>query len=829
MKKFTLFFVLLFVSLGMFAIPAKRVSKTVKQSDGSELVIYLTGDESFHYYSTADGVPVKLATNGDYHYARLSREGVFVSTGNIAHEAKQRSAREVSLLQDMAQDNSQSNVARVAARRSERYKAPRRSSSSITPRGEINVPVLLVEFADVKFSFDKETAQQTFNGENYKGPQNPFINETEGSLRDYFKAQSDGLFSPNFVVTDIITLSRNMSYYGANDTNGNDKNPQQMIVDACRAIDDNFDFSIFDNDGDGNIEFLYCLYAGYAEAAGAPEETIWPHQWYLSSYNGKIQLDGVYVDNYACSSELSLNEDVEASYGKNFTGIGSCCHEFSHCLGLPDFYDTSSNNPPNFGMDYWSLMDYGCYNVEGYVPIGYSAYERDFVGWRELPELSVKGDYEMAALTSGGTGYKIVNDLNPDEYYVIENRQKESWDKYIQNSGMMITHVDYSENAWFNNTVNNDADHLRFTLIPADGELLSYYTADNYDEYIEGLKGDVWPGTTNNTELTDYSTPAATVFTGSYMSKPITNITNRNGVVTFSFMKGELEIPQTMSATEVGENSFVANWNAVEDATAYKVTLEKVDENSSGAKETLCAEDFINVASSGVLMFNPNSFTAVTGWTAKNLFTATGAVTVGMANKAGQITTPTMNAKNKVEVSFRIKQYSANESNAVLSVYMLTPNGSKTKLADYPVTDAFVSHSVAIDAPESDFNIEFSTDNSASGMCRVILDDILVTTEMDYIVEHVATIETEDTRYKFENLLAGMTYRYSVAATDGDKVTEYSEYQVVTMCVTGIEDVLLQGDGNVAYYDLTGRVVANPGKGLYIEKNGGRTQKIYLK
>lgn len=828
MKKFTLFVLSLFIFIGVFAVPAKRVAKTVKQSDGTELMIYLTGDESFNYYRTSDGVPVVCGLNGDFYYARLSAAGTFVTTEHIAHSAETRTAEEVLLLESISRDNSSENISKTAARRAERYKAPRRSSQTIVPRGEINVPVLLVEFADTKFTFTKEVAQQTFNGDNYKGPENPFIGETVGSLRDYFIAQSEGVFTPNFIVSDVITLDRNMAYYGGNDSEGSDKNPQQMIIDACRVVDADFDFSIFDNDGDGTIEFLYCLYAGYSEAAGAAATTIWPHQWYLSSYLGKIKVDGVYVDNYACSSELSLNEDLKDSYGVFFTGIGSCCHEFSHCLGLPDFYDTSSNNPPNFGMDYWDLMDYGCYNVEGYVPIGYSAYERDFMGWRELTVLTDKGDYSMEALTSGGVGYKIVNEANPNEYYIIENRQKESWDRYIQNSGMLITHVDYLESAWFYNTVNNDTDHQRFTIIPADGETLNYYVASTYDEYLRSLQGDVWPGSTNNTELTDFSTPAATVYTGGYMSKPITNIRDNNGVVTFSFMKGELKVPQVKDATQVTDRSFVANWEEVEDATGYKVTLEYIDMTTSGATETLCSEDFMNVASTGMSVTNPNAFTTMKGWTASNIYTATGAMCIGTATSYGNLITPVLVANGTVDVSFRLKQYSTSENKAQLSVYVLNGNSNRTKVADYVAMNSSAVYSLSVNVPEGGFAIEFSTENSESGQRRVIIDDIAISSKLEYLIEHITTVESETNSYKFENLESGKKYRYSVVATDGVKETERSDYKTVTLLITGIEDVTTEGDDEI-FYDLTGRVVVNPQKGIYIMKKGNNIRKVYLK
>lgn len=830
MKKFTLLVTLLFISIGIFAIPAQRNTKKVKQSDGTELVVRLVGDESFHYYSTLDGVPLVCDANGDFHYARLTAEGRLVTTNTLAHSANIRSANETALVALIAEDNSDSNIAKVAARRAERFNAPRRKASqTIAPIGEINVPVLLVEFADQKFTFTKDYASQTFNGTEFKGPENPFISETEGSLRDYFIAQSDGQFRPNFIVTDIITLSKNMSYYGGNDTDGNDKNPQQMIIDACRAADSNFDFSIFDNDGDGTIEFLYCLYAGYAEAAGAPAETIWPHQWYLSSYAGKIKLDGVYVDNYACSSELSLNADYAENYGVNFTGIGSCCHEFSHSLGLPDFYDTSSNNPPNFGMDYWDLMDYGCYNVNGYVPVGYSAYERDFMGWRKLEILTDKGDYSMSALTAGGKGYKVVNENNPNEYYILENRQNESWDKYIFNSGMLITHVDYLESAWFYNTVNNEKTHQRFTIIPADNELLTYYTASSYDDYVNSLSGDTWPGSTNNTELTDYTTPAATVYTGDYMGKPITNIKNESGIVSFSFMKGLLTVPQIEEATNITANSFVANWEALEAATGYTVSLELIDMSNSGATETLLSEDFIKLSSNNLLLSSLDTYLSTSGWTGSRVYTATGAMRIGTAATAGTLKTPALTANGKVTVNFRLKLYNTNDSGSVLTLNMVDKNGTKTKIADYTATSSYVSHSVVIDAPDSEFYVEFTTENSASSSRRVTIDDINVTVETSYSVTLVETVETSTNNHKFENLESGAKYRYSVTATDGIKITDSSEFAYVTLLATGIDSVLSDEDINGVYYDLTGRMVENPSNGIYLIKKGNKVQKVFIK
>lgn len=591
MKKITLLIVLLCTALTTMAIPARRATKTVKQSDGTTLVIQLVGDESFHYYRTTDGIPLVREANGDYSYAILNEEGLFESTRIIAHNAAERHSEEVAKISAIRDGGLDIKISKIAAARAQRYDAPRRRARTIEPFGVINIPVILVQFSDYEFTFEQGDVNDLFNATDYIGPANPFTGSTPGSLREYYISQSDSAFTPNFVVSSIVTLDKPMSYYGGNNYKDEDKNPQQMIIDACLKLEGEMDFSIFDNDGDGEVEFLYCLYAGYSEAAGADEETIWPHQWYLSSQKGAIYVDGVKIDCYACSSELSLNADYADNYGVNLTGIGSCCHEFSHCLGLPDFYDTKNDNPA-FGMDYWDIMDYGCYNAEGYVPVGYSAYERDFMGWRKLPVLDTKGDYTLEALTAGGHGYKIMNENNYNEYYILENRQQEGWDRYIFNSGMLITHVDYESSAWRYNTVNVDKNHQRYTIIPADGKTTTYYEATSAAEYREGLQGDIWPGITNNTELTDESTPAATVFKGGYMGKPITNIKEENGIVSFSFMKNTPETPANVQILDITDEGFTVLWDAVEDAKKYSIELYKLTEGI-GTTETIDGKEYI--------------------------------------------------------------------------------------------------------------------------------------------------------------------------------------------------------------------------------------------
>jgi hypothetical protein len=125
----------------------------------------------------------------------------------------------------------------------------------VLPEGEVNVPVILVEYADVKFTFTKELFQQMLNEEGYDAPTYYSNVRMIGSARDYFRDQSHGKFIPNFVVSDVVTASQNMEYYGGNDASGNDLRVTYLVKEACLAMDEKWDFSIFDNNKDGEVEF----------------------------------------------------------------------------------------------------------------------------------------------------------------------------------------------------------------------------------------------------------------------------------------------------------------------------------------------------------------------------------------------------------------------------------------------------------------------------------------------------------------------------------------------------------------------------------------------
>ena len=381
MGRFFGVFLLALMMVSAYAVPAKRgVTKVITFTDGTTVSARLVGDENGHYWLGADGKAYLAA--GD---AGTFRE---VDVAQVRNKAKVR--------------RSQSNN-----RRAKRL-APRRVGATGAFVGEKKGLIILVNFKDTKFKNAHNNAlyQRIANEENFK------YDKFVGSVYDYFHAQSDGQFLLDFDVVGPVEVSQKQAYYGKNDSQGNDLYPATMVIEALKLIDGDVNYADYDWDGDGEVEQVYVIYAGMGESDSEDDDTIWPHEYTLDSAHyygdgeGPQRLDGVKIDTYACGSELNGSGTI--------AGIGTLCHEFSHCLGYPDFYDTDYSGGQ--GMGYWDLMDAGSYCGDGYQPAGYTSYERWVGGWITPTELTADTTVtDMKSLQEGGESFIIYNPGNRNE------------------------------------------------------------------------------------------------------------------------------------------------------------------------------------------------------------------------------------------------------------------------------------------------------------------------------------------------------------------------------------------------------------------------------
>lgn len=558
------------------AVPAlkKYVKKT--QSDGTVICLKLCGDEYVHYFSTIDDIPV-FETQQGYCYGYVDNDSLCISD-IITHNVGERSNQEISFIKKHNSNvieylkRGRKVASKVANSRRTNSKAARVLGQQQSYIGKKKGLVILVNFANLTMSSDnaQHIFYRLFNEVGYSD------NGSIGSVHDYFHDQSYGKFDLTFDVVGPVMLSKNYGYYGGNsELYGDDRYAREMVVEACEAVDETVNFKDYDWDGDGEVDQVFIIYAGYGEHAGAPSNTIWPHESALS--NMSIMLDGVKIDTYACSCELV------GTRGNTVTGIGTPCHEFSHCLGFPDLYDTDYSGA--FGMSAWDIMSSGSHSGptnNGEIPYGYSAYERWFAGWLEPMELTYTQQVESLK-NVGDTphAYIIYNERNRNEYYILENHQADKWFKYVGRytgmHGLMITHVDYDEKAWATNKVNPTPMHQRMNIIPADN---SFGTTE--DDFM----GDLFPGGLNVTWLTNesHASSGGKLFNrntdGTYnMNRAIGNITeNEDGIISFDVIfNNDVPAPIISDATEITQESYIANWEPVYGADYYIIEQTSID------------------------------------------------------------------------------------------------------------------------------------------------------------------------------------------------------------------------------------------------------------
>lgn len=495
MKKLLLSLTLLLLTLSTFAVPAYRGWQTKSQPDGTTIQVRLIGDEFHHYWQDQAGNVVKCDSLG---YWRVVESQPTPATIKARRQAS-----------PMLQSRPQKAV----------------GAPNLAPRGL----VILVNFKDTKFnaSNTQVAMNDLMNSSSYTH------NGATGSVRQFFSDQSGGQYKPDFDVIGPVTLANTVAHYGANDSEGNDVLPGDMVVEACSIANASYgvDFTRYDNDNDGYVDFVYIIYAGKGEADGGAANTIWPHSWDVystavlgyasfnkSQYYARATFDGKRVLNYACSGEIDGQTGARA-------GIGTIVHEYSHVIGLPDLYDI------DYGQNYenkatpgaWHVMDGGSYNNDGNTPPNYSIYDKYFLGWKTPTNLgaTAKNLSLKAAGTDGYNAYQITTSGNSllaatstTTAYYIENRQQSGWDAHVPGHGLVIWKLMYDPTAWNNNGPNATPGTIRYAVVSASGATTKIGTA-----------ADPFPGTQRKTEWRGVN------------GKPLLNITEKNGIISLSYIE----------------------------------------------------------------------------------------------------------------------------------------------------------------------------------------------------------------------------------------------------------------------------------------------------
>lgn len=552
MKKLYLMLSMLFAfGTAANAVPAKKLQKVITLTNGTQVLVELRGDEYLSWWEGTDGTAYRTTATD---------ENVFEAFDLEAQKpaAAARRAR-----------TEQGRVARLARVKNSLKGADDKmrglGGDHITYKGVKKGLVVLVDFKNKKFAdgHDLEYYKNVINGKDFTDEAEGYV----GSVRDYFLAQSNGQFELDFDVVGPVTMSKNYGYYGNDGAYQKDEKVYEMIKEACDGIQDQVNLKDYDWDGDGEADQVFFLYAGLGQASGGSYSTIWPHESQLLYWPcGVLSYPTGKINTYACANELQPETQGSSRYIS--AGIGTICHEFSHCLGFADMYDTSGGG--GYGMSVFDVMDQGSYNGNGFVPCNYTAFERIYAGWVEPIELDVPATVkDMKSVSDYGRPFIMYNYKNTNEYFLMENRQNTGWDEGLYGSnGLLIVHVNYVPSRWINNSVNSSKEKIQCcTVVNADGSREISNTLS--------LQGDLYPyeekGVTMNDEFTDDSEPAAKLYNknsdNSYaLGIPITQIKRSKGSVSFLVCGGDDK--------NVIDNTFNGVVDGINGVTVVKKTVD---------------------------------------------------------------------------------------------------------------------------------------------------------------------------------------------------------------------------------------------------------------
>ncbi|MBD3221017.1 M6 family metalloprotease domain-containing protein, partial [bacterium] len=471
----------------------------LKQPDGERVEVRVHGDGWYARIESLDGYTlIRDPETRVICFADLASDGrSFVSTGIRAGQAapgwltpglelpldvrtherekvRQRFlAEEMAMLADKSRDPQPSN------------------------QGDVLGLTLIIDFSDEPGTIPAADFEAYLNEEGYGGYGN------NGSVRDYFRDVSGGALNyTNWVPAQYIRAPQPKSYYEDPSVQFGTRG-RELVVWALDHLDaQGHDFSVYDANDDGYIDAVNVFYAGYPD--GGWSVGLWPHSWVMNFYADGLSSFKYQITNIGDSLRLS-----------------TFCHENGHMIMFwPDLYDYGYESS---GVGGFCLM---CSSGAGTNPVKVCAYLRAEAGWQTPVELTgLQTGLEASA--AGMNIYKVPYAGYPNEYYLIENRQRTGRDASLPApGGLAIWHVD--ENGSNDNEQQLPGQHYECTLVQADGRWDLERGNNNGDAT------DLWYAP-SYTQFDPTTTPPATWWDGTDAPLYVDNVSASGPLMTFDF------------------------------------------------------------------------------------------------------------------------------------------------------------------------------------------------------------------------------------------------------------------------------------------------------
>ncbi len=535
--------IILLFNINLLAVPAYPGLIEFRQPDGTIINIYLKGDEKINWAETPDGYTILVTKDGEYQYAVTDANNDLVFSGVTVSPHNSRTSNEKSLLLELERGLRYSSKQKEMMLSVWEMKDDAVAKSFPTT-GQRTLLCILMQTPDVVFERTQEEFDALFNQLNYT------LDGASGSVKDYYLENSYGQFDLTIDVVGPFTADSIMSYYSSFE------GARNLMIEGIHLADSVVNYADYDNSGDGAVEGVYMIFAGYGQEAGGGPNTIWSHAWGIWP---AIVLDGVSISRYACSPERRGNS--QSNPNRLITRIGVVGHEFGHVLGAPDFYDTDGEGSGgNYqGTGRWDMMASGTWNNGGATPAHHNPYTKTHIyNWAPQQILDEPGHFTLENSVENSESFYRINTLTPGEYFLLENRQNIGFDQFVPGEGLVIYHIHANVEA-AGNGVNASHPQLMYP-ISAGATTYPDSTPESYG-FISSPETP-FPGSTNNTSFTDFTIPGSRSWSRSFTNKPLTNISHNSieRTISFDFMESE-ELTQWMHWDEghnhgsVGVNS----------------------------------------------------------------------------------------------------------------------------------------------------------------------------------------------------------------------------------------------------------------------------------
>lgn len=534
---------------GLRAAPFdERINFT--QPDGKVIELHGWGDEFYAVFETLDGYTVCFdpARRG-YCYAKVAEDGALASTGALVGEvdpaslglsrglrmsaaARAAQVRERRLVWEAGMEIEQRWSEHKAALRAwEAGDNTVLAPPSFTTTGLKVGLTLLVDFSDAPGTIPQAEVLAFCNADHYTGYGN------NGSVKQYFRDNSNGLLTYSNVVTIYIRAPRPKSIY--NDTTKNCGTQGNLLIkdvlDTLKALPNYATeilpaFSGLTVDANNRVVACNVFYAG--DNGGVWNFGLWPHAWSLYNVGAQPLGNGRSVYRYQITNMGSSLR------------LGTFCHENGHLLcGFPDIYDYEGDSRGGAGG--WCLMNSG---GSGGNPTQICAYLKRAAGWATTVNLTSNSTLRATVGVTDTNINRFYRYQKPGvatEYYLVENRQASGRDANIPGSGVLIWHVDERGNRDNQSTNYNTSNaNYEVSLIQADNAYHLQRNINSGDTRDPFYLGNSSPGYRNEFSLT--SLPPARWWDGS-PSGAIFSEFSANGP-TMTFRVGPPEPPLTVVA-----------------------------------------------------------------------------------------------------------------------------------------------------------------------------------------------------------------------------------------------------------------------------------------